>query len=660
MALDTMGLMGGTDVLREISMRLEESHLTYLQLDESPLKLQARQKLEGFIKEYLCHVPNERKYVFQETADILHRSAATVKDFSGYRACTAWRALSLYAANLLAQPWRKEYRTLRTYSGYYKHEIEANLIGAELMFELMGYKHTGLGVLTLEGPIDPDRVSNVSRDAIVAFVECQILKEIWENVSQKFTVSWLEVLEFRCNSVGTPEQAIRALNFRFLERLHQTREKNSSTSYRDYINAQQPMGIEVPIPPLVGSAIPYHAMAKNYNTAMMPSTCKPESVYPLDGNYYFTPMDPMNFPNRCSNPYLCRPSINHYYPLGQAQLTNSMTMPGISGSHVTRVPTGRLIELDPPLPVANFEMNRPVLNEISNRSTKSRSREVIDDDEVDFRRNNTCPNFDDYARVDKRPNAKISRHNVNTKDDDWEFVYKNLESRGYSKDLGERDDVLRKKDSSAEGKSSGRSQLKNSRSLVPLEPEDKYEKHGGIRSARDERKRISNAAQTSKPLSFNESNLDLTNGQENRSNLPEFRKKASSLDFTQDSLVLDPITDQNFSSFEKNGKKYSNTLNSLRNIYKNVDAQLEARVFKKQDSEQTLSAERWSCGTCTFLNSREREICEMCGKSKRKGNEDKPLASGGKECPQCTLVNDKNASQCEVCSASLKDSPTYI
>lgn len=113
MAIDTMGLMGGTDVLREISMRLEESHLTYLQLDESPSKLQARQKLEGFIKEYLCYVPNERKYVFQETADILHRSAATVKDFSGYRACTAWRALSLYAANLLAQPWRKEYRTLR-------------------------------------------------------------------------------------------------------------------------------------------------------------------------------------------------------------------------------------------------------------------------------------------------------------------------------------------------------------------------------------------------------------------------------------------------------------------------------------------------------------------------------------------------------------------
>lgn len=43
------------------------------------------------------------------------------------------------------------------------------------MFELMGYRHAGLGELVLEGPIDPDKVSNVSRDAIVAFVECQVV-----------------------------------------------------------------------------------------------------------------------------------------------------------------------------------------------------------------------------------------------------------------------------------------------------------------------------------------------------------------------------------------------------------------------------------------------------------------------------------------------------
>lgn len=42
------------------------------------------------------------------------------------------------------------------------------------MFEAMGYKHVGSGVLVLDGPICPDKVSNISRDCLVAYVECQV------------------------------------------------------------------------------------------------------------------------------------------------------------------------------------------------------------------------------------------------------------------------------------------------------------------------------------------------------------------------------------------------------------------------------------------------------------------------------------------------------
>lgn len=69
--------------------------------------------------------------------------------------------------------------SLQTYSGYYKHEIETNLIGAEQMFEEMGYKHVDFGVLVLEGPVDPDKVTSVSRDALIAFVECQVSHSIY-------------------------------------------------------------------------------------------------------------------------------------------------------------------------------------------------------------------------------------------------------------------------------------------------------------------------------------------------------------------------------------------------------------------------------------------------------------------------------------------------
>lgn len=66
-----------------------------------------------YIKEFLCLAPHNQKFVFRETAEILHRSASTKKDFSGYRAALGFNAIGMYAANLLNQPWRKEYRQIQ-------------------------------------------------------------------------------------------------------------------------------------------------------------------------------------------------------------------------------------------------------------------------------------------------------------------------------------------------------------------------------------------------------------------------------------------------------------------------------------------------------------------------------------------------------------------
>lgn len=60
------------------------------------------------------------------------------------------------------------------YSGYYQHEVDANLIGAEKLFEAMGYTLLSDQTLVLDGPICPDQVTNVSRDAMAAYVECQV------------------------------------------------------------------------------------------------------------------------------------------------------------------------------------------------------------------------------------------------------------------------------------------------------------------------------------------------------------------------------------------------------------------------------------------------------------------------------------------------------
>ncbi|KAK0081629.1 hypothetical protein PV325_011851 [Microctonus aethiopoides] len=598
----------GLDPRQDISMKLERSHLVYLQTDESPLKLEKRQKLEGIIKEYLHLVPHENKYVFPETAHILHRSAATINDFSGYRACSAWTAISLYASNLLAQPWRKEYRTLRTYSGYYKHEIEANLVGAELMFELMGYKHTGLGVLTLDGPIDPDRVSNVSRDAIVAFVECQIMKQIWEKVSTTFTVSWLQVLEFRESNVGSPDQAIRALIHRFWERLHQNRTKIEN--YRDFHYAQPAVINTIP-----SITMPYH---------VIPNNCKTAIAADVDYGYmdemnlrYFRPVESSN---RC-NSYGFMPQQNNIFH-GTPMHSDPYFINNSTG-YVSRVQPDRLIELDTaPTPVINYEKSSS-----RHRRGSTQNKHCDDTDYSRLSRNID----DDYSKVERK-NIKTSTSLDSAPHQTWDFVYRSLENIGYSKDIGEREDILRKKDNS------------RSKSLKTNQREhnDKYTNdYHQIRSGKSRESRgeiigntiTVNGSELLKKKSFGDSlDLNITNDY---------------VDIESSNGHQDKVKKINQSSANQ-PKNYQKVVGSM----KNISIKPKDEAMKKNN--------RWSCSTCTYLNESNIDICDMCGKSKHKGNEDAPLASGGKECPTCTLVNERDASQCAACLTSLKDSPTYI
>lgn len=62
------------------------------------------------------------------------------------------------------------------FSGFYQHEIKNNLMDAEQLFIAMGYTLMPNQMLILEGPICPDQVTNVSRDAMTAYVECQVSK----------------------------------------------------------------------------------------------------------------------------------------------------------------------------------------------------------------------------------------------------------------------------------------------------------------------------------------------------------------------------------------------------------------------------------------------------------------------------------------------------
>lgn len=78
-----------------------------------------------YIHDFLCVAAHSQKFVFQETEEVLLRSASNKKDFSGYKAATGFNAIQLYAGNLLSQPWRKEYRQIKVgYTNHYLDEVQ--------------------------------------------------------------------------------------------------------------------------------------------------------------------------------------------------------------------------------------------------------------------------------------------------------------------------------------------------------------------------------------------------------------------------------------------------------------------------------------------------------------------------------------------------------
>jgi len=209
-----------SDRTSELWLKIDQMHIKYLQAEETPAKLDIRKKLEGYVVEYLSLVPQDRKFVSATTGDIIFQSVRWIPDFSLVKAANAFRAIEQYAANLINQPWRPEFWNIKQYSGFYKHNVQSSLSGAETLFYDMGYRDVGGDCLELApgaagtSPVNNDLATSVARDCILACVECKILADIHSGVTRNFPVQLEEVLEFRRDHIGTVEKAVQELFFR--------------------------------------------------------------------------------------------------------------------------------------------------------------------------------------------------------------------------------------------------------------------------------------------------------------------------------------------------------------------------------------------------------------------------------------------------------------
>lgn len=231
----------------------------------------------------------------------------------------------------------------------------------------------------------------------------------------------------------------------------------------------------------------------------------------------------------------------------------------------------------------------------------------------------------------------------------WDYVYKNLESQGYSKDLGERGDVLspseiernnRIRDANRKVKSTNIDEVMNNLTLNerPLKINEALEKYK--ENDRDKRK---NSTEPKKLT-----NITPNSSYENLST--QDAKKASKNVSSKTSVK------SKFLSRDKISASMSKlTQNKTLDLRKSKQ---ESESKSKNVNEQEAAVGKWQCRACTFLNDDLKDICEMCSKSKLAMEQQ--MEVGGSQCPKCTLVNPRDVKICEACSTSLKDSPTYI
>lgn len=509
----------------ELMEEMTTLHLGYIETEDSPHKLEQREKLERVIMEYLAITPHSHKFIFHQIADVLETSTNSVNDFSAYSAACAFDSLAQYAANLIAQPWRREYRQIKLYSGFWMHQVSRRLAGAESILSLMGYTPRPVpptstrpdpSCLVLEGVLDPDLISRLALDCLIAYCECQVMKKISEGV-REFGLSWRQILQYRQLHVGGVDVTVRHLLFNLRQRLH--------PQIQAEVNHRQP-SIAVSGPPL-----PVRQSSIGGTSSSTPSSLstphQPTSAThtgqdksgdqqranlagvsgggssggePRGGSYHHhhhhlghhtttttttaapgpthSPLPPLQSP-------VPPPSYSRSADTPDTGKSLSLSSVGVVPGGL--VPTAKLIDLDSSHEALASSRPSHLLPKVlpHKRSIKvpgpgSRVLPPLDTSEAPpppppppevFQPGTLDEHLEATLSLVKDPNRN-SAHLTSPNDqgatswETWDFVYRGLEKRGYNKDIGDRGDILHqitRQNLYSEGVAQGKNTLLNNK-----------------------------------------------------------------------------------------------------------------------------------------------------------------------------------------------------
>lgn len=454
----------------------------------------------------------------------------------------------------------------------------------------------------------------------------QILKAIWEQVSLSFTISWLDVLEFRETHLSGAKHAVQALNYRFHQRQYQEQRCFSQGS-EDFLGTNRYPTIGHQSAPVLATNHSFPPLSGHVHAPA------PLCIYPHPHNNCYGGYLPQNYPH-CTVPVpfpYPHPAVKQQFPPPTNNgycYTNGYAP---STGYAYPVPTAQLIELEHTYDVPD-----------SGRRPSS----ISVDQSVELNRNKSESDYRLNNNTDKDQEGSGTFES-------WDYVYRNLKSQGYSKDLGERGDILRNSTAKEANSKQHLTATDLEDALANLSVVDRPLKISEQKAKHKDKEAAVPKKQITPSSSYD--NLSAKDTSSNSKKLVQTSSKTMPRDSKPDSSKTSKATSSKTIDHRKSAAK-ANDADTTTTTNKPNNKLKETRL--KVNGNNNNNTNKWSCSTCTYLNSTADEICQMCFKSKRAVCQD--MEVGGSECSNCTLVNPKNCQKCEACEHPLKDSPTYI
>ncbi|XP_067293962.1 uncharacterized protein si:ch211-189a15.5 [Pseudorasbora parva] len=107
--------------------------------------------------------------------------------------------LEMFCVNLFLFPWKKEIKTLKTFTGHFVYYIKPVLPFARSILQIIGYHAETDTEYRLSDNFDPEKAKSMGFDLFFARLECEYLLEL---MNQRSHVECLEILQARVSALA--------------------------------------------------------------------------------------------------------------------------------------------------------------------------------------------------------------------------------------------------------------------------------------------------------------------------------------------------------------------------------------------------------------------------------------------------------------------------